>query len=78
LEELQKNNGKKCLVRPAPTIWGTLLGCIDSIIESEALIRLLVTGGDFKQVSKAELPKREYGFDIVTSGNWLRHLEMCK
>jgi hypothetical protein len=57
LEELQERDGKQCLVRPAPTRWGTLHGCIDKIIQSEGIvrlnsgiIRLIVTASDFKAV----------------------------
>ena len=77
LEELQKRDGKQCLVRPAPTRWGTLHGCIDKIIKSEGLIRLIVTGGDFKNVPKAERPKRDAIFNIVTRDYWLEQLRKC-
>lgn len=75
LEELQKREGKQCLVRPAPTVWGTLHGCTDKIIQTDGLFRLIVTESSFKAVSTAERPKRD--FNIVTSDDWLEKLKKC-
>jgi len=85
LEELQERDGKQCLVRPAPTRWGTLHGCIDKIIQSEGIvrlnsgiIRLIVTASDFKAViSKKERLKREAVFNMVTREDWLEQLKKC-
>ncbi|KAG2838540.1 hypothetical protein PC111_g4204 [Phytophthora cactorum] len=76
LRRLQQFEGKKASVLLADTHWGTIEKCFTSLLESEAILHAFVSGTDFLKVKTEEQKvKRQMGFDVVRSKDFVSHLE---
>lgn len=58
LSRMQRSQGLRELVRPAPTRWGSILGSLETTLSSEKLIYNIVSGRDFMNVSGKQKPAR--------------------
>lgn len=75
LVKAQKEKGVKALVRPAPTRWGTVQECFQSLSDSDQIITSIVSERDFISGSGAIKEKRRAIKDIVTHQNYRSHLD---
>ncbi|KAI2498263.1 transposase [Fragilaria crotonensis] len=71
----QKKAGVRGLVRPAPTRWGTIKGCCETLLMSERVLHAIVTARDFIKGTAAQKVERIRIKGIITSDNFVAQLE---
>lgn len=66
---------KPALVRPAPTRWGSIKGCCESILTSDVILVSIVTTREFcRAKSKAQQNERKRIQSIVTNEHFVNNL----
>jgi hypothetical protein len=63
------------LVQPAPTRWGSLKACFDSLLKSESILHGIVTSRDFIPENNRLKSSAQHVYDIVTDINFISNLQ---
>ena len=63
--------GVRVLVRPAPTRWGTIKGCCETLLSSERILYAIVTARDFIKGTAAQKAERTRIKGMITSDNFI-------
>ena len=71
IEAEKTKAGVRVLVRPAPTRWGTIKGCRETLLMSERILHAIVTARDFIKGTAAQKAERTRIKGVITSDNFI-------
>ena len=75
LNHLQQQSNTKVLVSPAPTRWGSIQGCLQSILENEPHLHVMVSARDFVSGNAKQREKRQSIKNTITASELVINLE---
>ncbi|KAH6565569.1 hypothetical protein BASA60_009886 [Batrachochytrium salamandrivorans] len=75
LQKAQLAENLPGLVQPAPTRWGSLKACFESLRKSEHVLHRIVSARDFIQGTGKQKESQQKIHDIITDGKFVEHLE---
>ncbi|RLN91956.1 hypothetical protein BBJ28_00018483 [Nothophytophthora sp. Chile5] len=75
IRRLQAAEGKRALVLPADTRWGTIEQCFSTLLSSEQILFTFVSSRNFlKAKTKEQKAKRRFAYDTVTASDFVEQL----
>lgn len=75
LTSLQREQKKKTLVQPAPTRWGTLKACFESLLQSETILHSIVSARGFVAGNAKQRASRQKVLLAITSPTFISYLK---
>ncbi|KAH6588617.1 hypothetical protein BASA50_005438 [Batrachochytrium salamandrivorans] len=75
LQKAQLAENLPGLVQPAPTRWGSLKACFESLRKSEHVLHRIVSARDFIQGTGKQKESQQKINDIITDGKFVKHLD---